>query len=52
VKVPTKQDEHTVADAAEYLPEAQLPVTTDKPAVAQYDPAGQAAQLVEPALAA
>jgi len=52
VKVPTKQDEHTVADAAEYLPAAQLPVTADNPAVAQYDPAVQAVHTLNPADAA
>jgi len=40
--VPVRQLEHTVADAAEYFPAAQTPVTADRPEVAQYDPAGHA----------
>jgi len=37
---PVKQLEHTVDDAAEYFPPAQMPVTVLIPVVAQYDPAG------------
>jgi len=46
--VPTKQDEHTVAEAAEYLPAAQVPVTEVRPVVTQYDPAIQAVQELAP----
>ena len=49
--MPVRQDEHTVADAAEYVPTAQLPVTVDNPVVAQYDPAVHAEQLVDPVVA-
>jgi len=34
-KVPAGQDEHTLAAEAEYFPATQLPVTADKPVVAQ-----------------
>jgi len=34
-KVPATQDEHSEADADEYCPAAQLPVTADSPVVAQ-----------------
>ena len=51
VKVSARQDEQTVADVAEYVPTAQLPVTADNPVVAQYDPAVHAEQLEEPAVA-
>ena len=34
-KVPTRHEEQTDADAAEYFPAMQLPVTADKPAVPQ-----------------
>jgi len=33
--------------AIEYLPTAHAPVTADSPAVAQYDPAGQAKHKVD-----
>jgi hypothetical protein len=36
-----RQLEQTEAEAAEYFPTAQLPVTAERPVVAQYDPAGQ-----------
>ena len=42
--VPIKQDEQIVDEAAEYFPEAQLPVTANRPVVAQYDPPGQLVQ--------
>ena len=32
---------HALAETAEYVPAAQLPVTAERPVVAQYDPAGQ-----------
>ncbi len=48
-KVLTGQDEQTDADAAEYFPEAQLPVTADSPVVAQYEPAVQAPHALSPA---
>ncbi len=51
-KVPDRHDEHTVADAAEYFPTAQLPVNADNPAIAQYDPAEQDMQLVDPVFSA
>ena len=44
---PTRQLEHTVADAAEYDPDEQLPVTAERPADAQYDPPGHAIQAVD-----
>ena len=50
VKVLARQDEQTVAEEAEYFPAAQLPVTADKPVVAQYDPVVHAEQLEEPAV--
>ena len=39
---PTKHEEQTVADVAEYVPAAQLSVTAVSPVVAQYEPEGQA----------
>ncbi len=48
----TGQEEQTKADAAEYFPATQIPLTTDSPEVVQYDPAGHAVQLVDPVLAA
>ena len=51
-KVPIKQDEQTEADAAEYFPATQLPLTADSPVVAQYDPAEHAVQALNPADAA
>jgi len=50
--VPIRQDEQTVAEADEYLPVPQEPVTADNPVVAQYDPAVHSVQLVVPVLAA
>lgn len=47
-KVPTGQFEQTVAEEVEYFPVTQLPVTVVNPAVAQYEPAVQAEQEVEP----
>jgi len=44
--------EQTVADAAEYFPAAQLSVTAESPAVAQYEPAVQALHALNPADAA
>jgi len=46
--VPVRQLEHTVAEAVEYDPAAQLPVTAVKPVVAQYDPPGQVEHEVAP----
>ena len=37
--MPTEQDVQTVAEENEYFPTAQLPVTADRPVVAQNDPA-------------
>jgi len=50
--LPEMHDEQTVAEDAEYLPASQVPVTADNPIVAQYDPAVQEVQIVEPELAA
>ena len=50
--LPPGQREHTVAEELEYDPAAQLPVTADKPVVAQYDPAVQALHTLNPADAA
>ena len=46
--VPTRQDEHIVAEAAEYFPVTQFPVTTESPVVAQNEPAGQAVHALNP----
>ena len=46
--VPDEQLEQMVEDATENKPAAQIPVTADKPVVAQYDPPGHAEQVVEP----
>ncbi len=46
--VPARHEEQTVADAAEYVPAAQIPVTAESPVVAQYDPAAQAEHEVKP----
>ena len=51
-KDPARQEEQMVANAAEYIPAAQLPVTADKPAEAQDDPAVQALHALIPADAA
>ncbi len=51
-KVLTGQDKQTDAEAAEYFPAAQLPVTADSPVVAQYEPAVQALHALSPADAA
>ena len=51
-KVPIKQDEQTEADAAEYFPATQLPLTADSPEVAQYDPVEHATHALSPADAA
>ena len=40
--VPDKHLEQTLAEATEYDPAAQAPVTAVRPAVAQYEPAGHA----------
>jgi len=50
--VPARHEVQSLAEAAEYLPTAQAPVTADRPVVAQYEPAEQELQLVEPVLAA
>ena len=42
-----RQLEHTVAEADEYFPVPQVPVTEVKPVVAQYDPPGHAVHAVE-----
>ncbi len=52
VKVPTKQDVQTEADAAEYFPATQLPVTEESPVLEQYEPAVQALHALNPAEAA
>ena len=49
--LPVEQLEHTVAEAREYEPAAQVPVVAVKPAMAQYDPAVHDEQLEEPAVA-
>jgi len=49
--VPDKQLEQTLDEAIEYDPAAQDPVTSDRPEVAQYDPAVHDEQLKEPAVA-
>ena len=41
---PASQEEHTVDEASEYVPAAQIPVTAERPVVAQYDPAGHVKQ--------
>ena len=46
--VPELQVEQTVAEAAEYVPAAQAPVTAVSPVVAQYEPAVHAEQAVDP----
>ncbi len=46
--VPVEQLEQTVADATEYDPAAQAPVTAVKPVVAQYDPAVHAVHTETP----
>jgi len=46
--VPDKQLEHIEEEATEYQPAAQAPVTAVSPVVAQYDPLGHAAQVVDP----
>ena len=48
VYAPTAHDEQTEADAAEYLPVTQLPVTADSPTVAQYEPAVHAVHALKP----
>ena len=45
---PAAQEEHTVDDAIEYCPTAQMPVTAVSAAVTQYDPAGQIMQIDDP----
>ena len=50
-KVPDKQLEQTVDEAAEYLPAAQAPVTAVRLVVAQYEPALHDEQLEEAAVA-
>ena len=45
---PDKQLEQTLAEAIEYDPAAQTPVTAVRPVVAQYDPPGQVVQVVDP----
>ena len=49
--VPARHEVHSLAKADEYLPAAHAP-DTDSPVVAQYEPAEQELQLVEPVLAA
>ena len=46
--VPAAHDEHELAPLFEYLPEVHGPVTNDRPAVAQKDPAEQESQAEEP----
>ena len=48
--MPVLQDEQIVDEAAAYVPAAHAPVTAERPVVAQYDPAGQAEQTVDPVL--
>ena len=48
--VATTHDEHVDDDAAAKDPAAHIPVTADRPVVAQYDPAGQAEHELEPAV--
>jgi len=43
-----RQLEHTLADAAEYFPAPQAPVSALRPVVAQYDPPGHAVHVVDP----
>ena len=47
-KVPDAQLVQTVDELIEYVPTTQVPVTADRPVVAQYDPEGQAEQAVDP----
>ncbi len=49
--VPTAQFVQVLAPAAEYLPATQLPVTAERPVVAQKDPEGQFEQPDCPVLA-
>jgi len=42
---------HEVEEAGEYLPNAQAPVTAERPVVAQYEPAGHSTKAVEPVVA-
>jgi len=46
--VPELQVEQTVAEAAEYVPAAQAPVTAVSLVVAQYDPSGHEVHVVDP----
>ena len=46
-RVPTRQGEQTVDEAAENLPAAHAPLTALSPVVAQYDPAVHLLQLEE-----
>jgi len=50
-KVLPPQLVHTVAEAAEYMPIAQAPVTAVRPVVAQYDPAVHAMHALNPVAA-
>ena len=50
MKVPARQLEHAAAEAAEYFPFMHAPVTADRPDISQYEPAGQALQLDDPAV--
>ncbi len=42
------QREQLAAEVVEYAPDEQVPVTAERPVVAQYDPAGHAVQAVDP----
>jgi len=46
-----RQLEHTLAEAAEYFPTAQAPVSALRPVVAQNDPPGHAVHAVAPSTA-
>ena len=51
MKVPAKQLVQIEDDAIEYFPTMQIPVTAERPVVAQYDPAEHAVHAVEPVVA-
>ncbi len=50
-KKPTAQFEHELAEAAEYVPTAQVPVAAVRPVVPQKLPEGQLVQLAAPVVA-
>ncbi len=42
---------HALDEEAEYLPALQMPVTAERPVVAQYDPPGHVVHAVDPTVA-